>query len=114
MTITNNTLEHNTTEYDGAGAFLYTYTWPSYTADVTLTQNLITSNVAGIGGAGGTTAFGGGIYGTTYGYGTERINILNNQIILNSATGYGGGVWAGIDTFEEADHELTIDGNTIN
>jgi hypothetical protein len=111
VSITNNTIEHNNTERDGAGAFLFTNTHYGYTTEVTLTQNLITSNVAGTGGA---TSFGGGIYGTTYGYGTERINIINNQVLLNSATGYGGGVWAGVDTFEVADHAITIDGNTIN
>jgi hypothetical protein len=114
VNITNNTIEGNQTEQNGAGAFIFTYTLPGYTAEVTMTQNVVTSNFTGVSGVGGTIGLGGGIYGTTYGYGTELINIINNQVVLNYATGYGGGVWAEVDTLEMAHHTINIEGNTIN
>lgn len=114
ITITNNVIQNNYTEYDGGGAFLYTDSNLAGSAEIAVTENLITANQAGIGGSGGTIGFGGGIYATTYGFGTELITIDDNTIFLNAATGYGGGIWGGIDVYVMGNQTLVVNDNSIN
>jgi hypothetical protein len=112
ITITNNVIQNNFTDYDGGGAFLYTDTPDNpYSASITVTDNLINANQAGIGGSGGTIGFGGGIYAKTYGYGSEVITIGGNHISMNAATGYGGGMWGGIDMLAMGHQVLVVEDN---
>jgi hypothetical protein len=114
ITITNNVIQNNLTDYDGGGAFLHTITPDdAYSAEIMVTDNLITANQAGIGGSGGTVGFGGGIYAKTYGYGAESITVSENHISMNAATGYGGGMWGGIDTYVLGEQAVVVDGNRI-
>lgn len=112
MLIEGNTIETNDAEFDGGAIYALTYSYPGLgSAQLTITQNTISQNNAGFAGS---LAYGGGIFATTFGYGTERIEILGNDILGNTATGYGGGVWAGTYAAYVADHTLTVDGNTIS
>jgi hypothetical protein len=114
ITITNNVIQNNFTEFDGGGAFLYTDSYLAGSAEITVTENVITANQAGIGGSGGTIGFGGGIYATTYGFGTEMITVDDNTIFLNAATGYGGGMWGGVDVYVTGNQTLVVNDNRIN
>lgn len=114
VNVQDNEIQNNTTEFDGAGVFVFTNTIRPLSSQVTVTQNLITNNTAGVaGGANPTTGYGGGIYATTYGYSSEQISIVDNQVLLNTATGYGGGIWAGISSAIYADHNVIVDENTV-
>jgi hypothetical protein len=114
ITITNNVIQDNYIELNGGGAFLYTFTDEGYSAQITVTENLITENQAGVGGVGGTYGYGGGIYATTYGFGTELIAIESNTVLLNAATAYGGGIWGGTYVYYVGNQTLVVDNNSIN
>jgi len=116
IVIQGNTVESNDTEYDGGGIYASTYAYELGLGEarITITQNIIRENTAG---TAGTVAYGGGVLGVVLGYGTERIEILNNSVLGNTAYGYygyGGGVWAGTYSAYEADHHVTVHNNTIS
>jgi hypothetical protein len=112
MLIQGNTIETNDTEYDGGGIYALTYSYPDLAAaQITITQNTISQNT---GGSAGAIAYGGGVLATTFGYGTETIEILGNDVLGNTVTGYGGGIWAGTYAAYVADHVVVVDGNTIS
>lgn len=114
IVLENNTVENNEAELDGGGVFATTYIEPGLDvgeARITITQNTIRENTAGAQGA---AAYAGGIYAGVLGYGTERIEILNNSVLGNTAAaGYGGGIWTGTFSSYEADHHITVHGNTV-
>jgi hypothetical protein len=110
-----NTIEDNTAELDGGGIYAFTNTTdPALPANVTITQNTITGNLAGIIGAAGLPGFGGGVFVTTFGYYSENITVSANPVIAdNRATGLGGGIAAQIDSLGFADHDLLVNDNNL-
>jgi hypothetical protein len=117
VVVENNTIQDNDANGDGGGLYAYTNSLPGLLARIQITENTIDGNDAGIQGQG--VAYGGGIFTSTFGYGTEEILISNNLVRNNSATGvagnsHGGGVWAGSTAYYTADHSVAVEGNTMS
>jgi hypothetical protein len=114
VTIENNVIENNTAEIAGGGVYAFTNTTsPAFPATVTVTNNTIDGNLAGIVGAAGAGGTGGGIFVTTFGYYTEDIVLSDNDIRVNTATGSGGGLTAQIDSLVLGDHSVTVNDNVL-
>lgn len=114
VTIANNTVRANSSDgFDGGGLRIQTLTEQGRSALVQVSQNLIEQNtMTGIGGP-GAYGYGGGVFATTFGYGTETIEILDNTVQDNVSSGDGGGISAWIDTLGRAQHTVRVDGNTV-
>jgi hypothetical protein len=113
VTIANNTVAANTTPGSGGGINVTAFANDARTHSVVITQNTVNGNSAG---SDTTIAYGGGIYGLVYGYGSESIDITSNTVAGNSAVDRGGGV--SVSSFpaivaSSVDHHLTIEDNTI-
>jgi len=101
VTVQNNVITGNVSDADGGGIIATTYTDDLRSASVVITQNTITNNQASTDLVIG---YGGGIYGLTYGYGTESIAVTDNTIALNTTRDNGGG----------ASLSIVPDGNETN
>jgi len=116
VVVQGNTIQNNTAQLDGGGIYAFTNTTDaSLPANVTITQNTISGNLAGIVGAVGTGGFGGGVFVTTFGYYSENITISDNPVVAdNRATGLGGGIAAQIDSLGAADHNVIVQNNNLS
>jgi hypothetical protein len=94
-------------------------------ARITVERNTITLNTVTSGlpsPAAGGFAFGGGLAGTTFGFGMETIEFESNTVggagVGNTATStvaaaFGGGISGSVVPASFGLHEMTIDGNTV-
>lgn len=106
----------------GAGLFVLTDSWiDTDVSEVTITKNVVEGNSANR-GTSGYTAYGGGIYASTYGYpapGSEVIEIFDNVVRQNRVEGFGGGITAQIlGTFgpslpENPGYDVSVKENSI-
>jgi len=79
-------------------------------ARVAITQNLVSNNEILAGSAG----YGAGIWGNTFGYGQETIEIRDNTVGPdNLAPLNGGGIAAWVTPVVASDHTMIVDGNTV-
>ncbi len=121
--IESNTIRNNRAgeATDGFGGGLYALSDTIADTDlsrIVISQNVIEGNQAVL--VAGQAAYGGGVYATTYGnpaLGSEVIEIQNNQVRTNSASGFGGGISAQIlGTFAPASgpgYEVKVEDNSI-
>jgi hypothetical protein len=114
VVVDNNIVENNSAEIAGGGVYAFTNTTSSlYSMEVQITNNTIDGNLAGIPGAPGLGGTGGGIFTTTFGYYDETIQISDNLVRVNTATGSGGGITAQIDSLVLANHTVSVSDNTV-
>ncbi len=123
ITISGNTVTQNTvanTNVDpidgvtplssfGAGIYVLTNSATTGISQVTISGNSVSNNNV----LTGTQGFGGGIWASTFGFGTETIEILDNTVDSNSATADGGGISAWLTQESFGVHSLLVDGNTV-
>ena len=109
-----NNIHDNTADGNGGGILASTFTaFDNLSAEVVITSNTISGNSAS------SQSFlgqGGGIFGYTYGYGTESIKALDNIIANNTTLDYGGGASMWIDpesNHTSIDHQIVFEGNTV-
>ncbi|HXV77594.1 MAG TPA: hypothetical protein VD788_14875 [Candidatus Polarisedimenticolaceae bacterium] len=117
ITINNNTIDGNTSESNGGGIYATVFTNDQRQATVTITSNTISDNTSSTPGQSGTIGYGAGLYGLTYGYGTERIEVEDNTITGNSTLDFGGG--AQLTVFptviaSSIDHQYHVSDNQIS
>jgi hypothetical protein len=113
VTIGNNTVASNSTPGSGGGINVTAFTNDARVHEIVITQNTVNGNTAGSDTAIG---YGGGIYGLTYGYGSENIDIASNTVTGNNAQDRGGGI--SVSSFHAVvdsalDHHLTVEDNTV-
>lgn len=114
ITIDNNTITNNVANgAEGGGLRLFTFSGDNRMAQIVVTQNTITDNEMD---SPGTTSdgYGGGLWSSTFGYGTERFEITDNLFLNNFSTGDGAGLSAWIDAFVDGNHSVVIDRNTVD
>ena len=117
--IIGNTIRNNeiVTETDrtvfGGGLVVFVNSSANSTIHAVISQNTISDNTMGANVFG----YGGGGWITTYGYGTEIIDVLDNEVKDNHSTLDGGGLSTWIQTEGVADsqinHTVTVRGNTF-
>ena len=109
-----NTITGNSADASGGGVLASTFTADnSLSARIVITSNTITGNSASSLQLLGP---GGGIFGYTWGYGSESIQVLANTIASNSTLDYGGGASLWIDPYNNnasLDHEIVVADNTV-
>jgi hypothetical protein len=114
VTIQGNTIEGNSSDGHGGGVLASVFTNSARSASIVITQNTITANTSSSAAFYG---YGGGIYGVTYGYGSETIQITGNTIADNASTlDQGGGVSvAAIPNVvaTSIDHNVLIENNSV-
>ena len=113
VTVDNNVITGNVSDADGGGIIATTYSDPTHPASIVITQNTITSNQASTDLVIG---YGGGIYGLTYGYGTESIEVKNNTLALNTTRDNGGGASLSIvpdGNNTNLTHDILVDTNSV-
>ena len=114
VNVQGNTITGNTADGSGGGILAATFTAVgTRSAEIVITSNTISGN-----GASSELLFGqgGGIFGYTYGYGTESIKVMNNIIAANTTLDYGGGIsmWIDPDTNDTTiNHSIEVADNTL-
>ncbi len=93
----------------GAGIYVLTNSASTGISRVTISGNSVSNNNVLV----GTQGFGGGIWASTFGFGTETIEILDNTVDSNSATADGGGMSAWLTQAASGNHSVLVDGNTV-
>lgn len=112
ITVDGNAIDGNSAEFLGGGMVLFALSdGIGNSVSSTITNNLITGNQAG--DPGNTYGDGGGLWGTTYGFGTETVLVDGNTVTDNAATLSGGGLSFRVDSLEDADHSVTISNNDV-
>ncbi len=114
-TVTGNFLagEAPFTSSQGGGISAYTNTGVLAYSEISISRNVITGNNADFGTP--SSAYGGGIFANTFGFGSERIAIEDNTLSGNSVEGFGGGIsaWAVGDSAVNQDHVIVVDDNVV-
>ena len=113
VTVDSNTIENNSAETDGGGIAATTFSDDRRSASIVITRNTITGNSAS---SDLLIGYGGGIYGATFGYGTESIEVSNNTLDQNTTLDFGGGasLWIYPDVnAPDLNHSVICDTNHV-
>ncbi len=104
--VANNFLDGNF----GGGISVFSDTFAGASAHVAVTSNDIIANTMNLALGG----FGGGLWASTYGFGSELIEITGNSVLYNQAGGDGGGVSAWVNSAGSGPHRVLVEDNDVS
>ena len=107
--IDNNSIVNNEAESYGGGLVAFTNADVGRVSTLTITQNTIDNNFSSTALIG----YGGGAYVTTFGYGTENIQVSDNLLRGNTSLDDGGGLSAWVRALTTANHSMLVEDNTL-
>lgn len=112
VVIQGNIIENNTGTGTGGGVAIFTNSADGATSTAVITQNTIQGNVVDVSPSYG-GSYGGGLWTATYGYGSETIEVSENNLLANTSADDGGGASVWLQAATTAQHVVEVTDNDV-